>query len=469
MELEPNPLTQTSPVKANKNRFTTLIIDDDRSLTDLLSEFYREKGFIPDHCLNAEDALSKILSDQKSYDLVICDLNLPNKSGIDFIEELEANNISIPVILITAHGSVDNAAMALKKGAFDYITKPLNFNELEVVSQRAIKITNLERNYQRLQKRLTAQEGTKEILGTSQKIRELLLLINKVSKSTSNVLITGESGSGKEMVAKAIHQKSNRKNEKFIALNCSAIPNDLLEAELFGYKKGAFTGANEDRIGLFEEANKGTLFLDEIGDMPLALQAKVLRVIQERKVKPVGENKDRDIDVRIIAATHQDLKTKVKKKEFREDLFFRLCVIPIVVPPLRDRREDIPLLSNHFLKKYNSTNEKNITGFSREAMNKLKRLRWSGNVRELENTIERAVVLSNESLITENDITIEGSIELDEQTSQLFKELLTLKELEKQYIQFVLGKTFGKKEEAAEILGINRKTLYRKEKDYGLS
>lgn len=459
---KPNP-----PLVSKK--FKALIIDDDKALIGLLSEFYKTKGFNTETCLNAEDAIDLVVEQKSVFDLIICDLNLPQKTGIDFIEELAAIGIDTPVILITAYGSIDDAATALKKGAFDYITKPLNLNELEVVSQRAIKIKNLERNYEKLQKRLTLQEHSKDILGTGPKMRELLLKINKVAESMSNILIMGESGSGKEMVAQAIHNKSRRKDNKFIPINCSAIPNELLEAELFGYKKGSFTGANEDRMGLFEEANGGTLFLDEIGDMPLALQSKVLRVIQEKKVKPVGENISKSIDVRIIAATHKDLKAAVKKKEFREDLYFRLCVIPVSVPPLRERREDIPILANFFLKKYSALNEKNITGFTHEAMAKLKRLRWTGNVRELENTIERAVVLSNESLITENEITVEGSIEVDEQTSYLFKELLTLKEIEKQYIQFVLEKTYGKKEEAAQILGINRKTLYRKEKDYGLS
>jgi DNA-binding NtrC family response regulator len=327
----------------------------------------------------------------------------------------------------------------------------------------------LEKNYERLRKKLGVDSEETRLLGSGAKMRELKVLISKISQSHSNVLITGESGSGKEMVARSIHENSDRRENPFIPINCSAIPQDLLEAELFGYKKGAFTGANENRKGLFEEAQGGTLFLDEIGDMPMALQAKVLRVIQERKVKPLGESQLKKIDVRILAATHRDLKLAVKKKEFREDLYFRLCVIPVQVPSLRDRREDIPLLADYFLRKYSALNEKNLSGFSRDAMAKLKRLRWAGNVRELENTIERAVVLSNENVIGEKDITIEGSLEVDEQTSLLFKELLSLKELEKQYIRFVLEKTSGKKEEAAEILGINRKTLYRKEKDYDLN
>lgn len=458
----------TSKIIAQKS-FNVLIIDDDQALLDLLSEFYKEKKFNTLACDTAEKALRLIVDKGYEFDLIISDLNLPKKSGINFIEEITKLNIDTPVILITAYGSIEEAAIALKKGAFDYITKPLNFTELDVVSHRAIKIKNLEKNYKILKDKVEKVGKAGELLGTSPKMRELLQLIEKIAQSMTNVLITGESGTGKEMVARAIHEKSKRREERFVPINCSAIPNELLEAELFGYKKGAFTGANEDRIGLFEEANGGTLFLDEIGDMPLSLQAKVLRVIQEKKVKPVGETKTRDVDVRIIAATHKDLKQAIKKKEFRDDLYYRLCVIPVQVPPLRDHREDIPLLATHFLKKYSEINEKEINGFHKDAMTKLKRLRWSGNVRELENTIERAVVLSNDNIISESEITIEGSADIDEKTSALFSELLTLKEIEKQYIQYVLDKTYGKKEEAAEILGINRKTLYRKEKEYNLN
>ncbi len=456
-------------IKNQKNQFRVLIIDDDKALLELLSEFFSSNGFETECCESAEAGIEKVLHSGKEFDLIICDFNLPEKNGLDFIEETKVSKIEAPVILITAFGTMDDAALALKKGAYDYITKPLNFTELEVLSQRAIKIKNLEKGYERLRKKLGEVEERIDMLGSGTRMRELKVLLSKISQSQSNVLITGESGSGKEMVARTIHEKSDRREKPFIPINCSAIPKDLLEAELFGYKKGAFTGANENRKGLFEEAQGGTLFLDEIGDMPLALQAKVLRVIQDRQVKPLGDSQLKKIDVRILAATHKDLKMAVKKKEFREDLYFRLCVIPVQVPPLRDRREDIPILADFFLKKYSRLNDKGVSGFTREAMAKLKRLRWSGNVRELENTIERAIVLTNEKVISERDITIEGTLEVDEQTSLLFKELLSLRELEKQYIKFVLDKTSGKKEEAAEILGINRKTLYRKEKDYDLN
>ena len=315
-----------------KNQFRVLIIDDDRALLDLLDEFFKSIGFQTETSETAEMGIEKVLYENRDFDLIICDFNLPEKNGLDFIEEIKVSEVETPVILITAFGTMDDAATALKRGAYDYITKPLNFTELEVLSQRAIKIRNLEKNYERLRKKLGVDSEETRLLGSGAKMRELKVIISKISQSHSNVLITGESGSGKEMVARSIHENSDRRENPFIPINCSAIPQDLLEAELFGYKKGAFTGANENRKGLFEEAQGGTLFLDEIGDMPMALQAKVLRVIQERKVKPLGESQLKKIDVRILAATHRDLKLAVKKKEFREDLYFRLCVIPVQVP-----------------------------------------------------------------------------------------------------------------------------------------
>jgi len=450
------------------NLLKVLVVDDDQSLAELLCEFYREKGYQAQYCDSAEQAYRMISHEGTSFDLVISDLNLPGKSGVDLINDLRTGSHKIPVILITAHGSIDHAAKALKLGAFDYITKPLNFTELEVVSTRAIKISSFEREYNDLKQKIIEPTAPHGLIGRSSKMLDLHQLIEKVAQSSANVLITGESGTGKEVVARAIHNSGRRKQNPFVAINCSAIPRDLLEAELFGHKKGAFTGASDDRMGLFAEAEGGTLFLDEIGDMPVDLQAKVLRVLQERKIRSVGGNKDIEINVRVLAATHRDLKTAVRQKEFREDLYYRLCVIPISVPPLRERREDIPVLAVYFLKKYAQQNEKELKGFSKEAMDKLKRLRWGGNVRELENALERAVVLSVADIIEESDISLEGSMEMDEKTSQLFAELMPLKELEKRYIQYVLAKTFFRKEEAAEILGINRKTLYRKEKEYDL-
>jgi len=450
--------------KANR-QLRVLIIDDDLSMTNLIAEFFKEKNFLTKTCETAEEALVEANS-ETDFHLIICDLNLPGMNGVEFIRSLRKNEVMTPTIIITANGSLEMATKALKLGASDYITKPLNFTELDIVSKRALKVRNLELNFERLQNKLSFQENPKEMIGSSNQMRELKSLISKVAKSTTNVLIKGESGSGKELVAISLHEKSDRKNKPFVAINCSAIPSELLESELFGHIKGAFTGANSDKKGLFEEADEGTLFLDEIGDMPLALQAKVLRAVQEKSIKAVGASTNKKIDVRIIAATHKDLKKAVRNKEFREDLYFRLSVIPINVPPLRSRKEDIVILCDFFLKKFNLLNDKFIEGFEPLSIKKLRQHKWPGNVRELENTIERAVVLSPGPLLSPEDLMLEGFIQVDDITKKIFQELMPLRDLEKAYIQFVLDKTDGKKEEASKILGINRKTLYRKEKEF---
>ena len=452
-------------MQLRRTELRVLIIDDDLSMTNLIAEFFKEKNFLTKTCETAEEALVEANS-ETDFHLIICDLNLPGMNGVEFIRSLRKNEVMTPTIIITANGSLEMATKALKLGASDYITKPLNFTELDIVSKRALKVRNLELNFERLQNKLSFQENPKEMIGSSNQMRELKSLISKVAKSTTNVLIKGESGSGKELVAISLHEKSDRKNKPFVAINCSAIPSELLESELFGHIKGAFTGANSDKKGLFEEADEGTLFLDEIGDMPLALQAKVLRAVQEKSIKAVGASTNKKIDVRIIAATHKDLKKAVRNKEFREDLYFRLSVIPINVPPLRSRKEDIVILCDFFLKKFNLLNDKFIEGFEPLSIKKLRQHKWPGNVRELENTIERAVVLSPGPLLSPEDLMLEGFIQVDDITKKIFQELMPLRDLEKAYIQFVLDKTDGKKEEASKILGINRKTLYRKEKEF---
>lgn len=324
------------------------------------------------------------------------------------------------------------------------------------------------RKQQTLDHHLNEIHSMGRMTGSSHRIKEVFALIDKLSKSSCNVLLMGESGTGKEMVAVAIHEKSDRRNNKFVAVNCSAIPGQLLESELFGHKRGAFTGASESRRGLFEEANGGTIFLDEIGDMPIELQAKILRVIQEREVTPVGENCSRTVDVRIISATHNDLSIMVQQDRFRQDLYYRLAVVPVWLPRLADRREDIPLLANHFLLKYcrNSGTKKTLTP---AAIAKLMDHPWPGNVRELENNIERAVVLSDGELIDEKHILDAQTMEKHSPACGVFSKLMPLAEVERCYILFVLGHTEGKKDLAAKILGIDRKTLYRREVEYGLA
>jgi len=455
-----------SPLQIQKPR--VLLIDDDDAFLEFIKNFYLNIGFLPVTSSNAEEALELLFTEEETpFDLVLCDLKLPVKNGLDFLHELKAFNKQTPVILITAHQSIESAVQALKDGAFDYITKPINKNELEVVSQRALKHRLLEQDLNHLKQALE-KPRLGLLIGNSPKVRELHQLIEQVASSTASVLITGEAGAGKEMVARSIHARGSRREGPFIPVNCSALPPALLEAELFGHKEGALAGTFEARMGLFEEAQGGTLFLEEIGAMPLPLQMKVLRVLQERKVKRLGENVHCPIDVRVIASTPHDLKSAVRKGSFREDFYYRLNVIPIKVPPLRERRDDVPLLAHFFFKKFNALNGKNLLGFDREAMNKLLRLKWGGNVRELESTIERAVVLASGPTVKEADINVEGNLGNPAETSQIFSEMPPLRELEKHYITYVLEKTGGRKEDAAEILGINRKTLYRKEKEYQL-
>lgn len=446
---------------------TVAIIDDDPEMLALLSKLFVLENYSVETFTNAADALGSL--DQKGadqfppYDLVVSDLKLPDMSGIELLEQIHGRGgklSKIPVILVTAHGSVETAVDALKRGAFDYVVKPINLGELSHIARRALQIQNLEAARQSLEDRLNRTQSLGLMIGKSRKIQDVFDLIERVARSVSNVLITGESGTGKEMVARAIHAQSSRSKQPFVAINCSTIPGNLLESELFGHKKGSFTGATDSRKGLFEEGEGGTIFLDEIGDMPLELQAKLLRVLQERQIKPVGENRHYDIDVRILAATLCDLKALVQSGKFREDLFYRLCVIPIHLPPLRDRAEDIPLLSEYFVKKACELNHLPLKTLSKAAIAKLVRLSWPGNVRELENALERSVVLSDKKIIEEDEIQ-SNDIPQEEGPSDFFKKLPTLKELEHSYIHYVLDHTGQKKEKASEILGIDRKTLYR--------
>jgi two-component system response regulator HydG len=453
-----------------------VIIDDDSDVQAALKTFFTSQNHIPLCFGDAESALAWIENAKAPdltenglpADLIVCDLKMPGIDGIEFTERLVRMHPYIPVILLTAHSAQESAAIAMNRGAFDYITKPVNFTELNVISARAMKISDLEIKYKKLNTHLDYDRTQTfgKMIAKSKVMQDIFGLAKKVAPTSSSVMITGESGTGKEMLADAIHEASDRVAAPFVAVNCSAIPNELLESELFGHKKGAFTGATENRQGLFMEANGGTLFLDEIGDMPLSLQSKLLRVLQERKIRPVGENKSLDIDVRIISATHRDLKKMIDQGTFREDLYYRLCVIPICIPPLRDRREDILILANLFLEKYAAKNKLNVKSFSRKAVARLYQLKWCGNVRELENTVERAVILSQGSTVDEQHILIESTTNDDRKIYEHFSSHLTLRALEKEYIKHILNSVEDRKERAAAILGIDRKTLYRKEKEF---
>lgn len=455
-----------------------LVIDDDNEMRSMVADFARREGYDVSEAALASEALDLLsggglptdLHPEKGapIDLVITDLNMPGLSGIEFTEKFHALLPNVPVILITAFGSIETAIDAIRKGAFDYTTKPFKLNEMSVTIARALRYRDLHIENRRLQGEVDRSHSFAHIIGKSAGMREVFDLIKRVAPANANVLINGESGTGKERVARAIHDQGPRRSKRFVAINCTAIPESLLESELFGHAKGSFTGAAGRKRGLFEEADGGTIFLDEIGDMNQSLQAKLLRVIQERKIRAVGDTVDRDIDVRVIAATHKDLKQAIRNGGFREDLYYRLAVIPIVIPPLRHRREDIPLLAMHFLKKYADENKSKVAGFTKDAMAKLLSLPWEGNVRELENVVERAVVLAKGSEIESSDLpgSSEGDVESFFAATQSGT-LPTLEEIEKRYIRFVLDKTGGKKEKAAQILGCNRRTLYRKEREYG--
>ncbi len=459
----------------NKNLSNLVIIDDDTDLLELLSSFFRQRGYNVFGYEDARVALSEIEAKKISADVVISDFKLPVMSGLEFIKKIRSLNSNLPIILMTAQGSVELAVEAIETGAYDFVLKPLHFPQLLISVQRALFLNLVQTENKNLKSLYSDQDflGLKGVIGKSPGFKKAMELAKRVSSTQSNIIIFGESGSGKEVVAKAVHDLGERKSGPFVAINCSAIPENLLESELFGYSKGAFTGAIGSKIGLFEEANKGTLFLDEIGDLALPLQAKLLRVLQERKIKRIGENQTRDITARVICATHKDLKKEVEKGNFREDLYFRLNVIPIHMPPLRERKEDIIPLSEYFLKKFSLINNTNIKGFTKQAIKLLEVLPWKGNVRELENAIERAVVLSDLEYVDVDDLpSVDlglGELKSDagDHTNALFSinQIMSLEEIGKRYIEFIFKRNTFAKEQTAKELGIDRKTLYRKLKE----
>lgn len=460
----------------SKNLSSLVIIDDDLDLLELLTSFFKTRGYVVFPFEDARIALDEIESNKIAVDVIISDLKLPVMSGMDFIKRLQKFNSSLPVILMTAQGSLETAVEAIEAGAYDFVLKPLHVPQLLISVQRALYLNQVQVENSQFKNLFSDQDfsGLKGVIGKSEGFKKAMELAKRVSSSQANVIIFGESGSGKEVVAKAVHELGDKKSGPFVAINCSAIPENLLESELFGYAKGAFTGAVGSKIGLFEEANKGTLFLDEIGDLALPLQAKLLRVLQERKIKRIGENQTRDISARVICATHKDLKKEVEKGNFREDLYFRLNVIPIHMPPLRERKEDIIPLSEYFLKKFSLINKTSIVGFTKEAMKLLELLPWKGNVRELENAIERAVVLSNSEYVDVDDLPALEPLVADKKESETeasdaifsIDSVMSLDDMNKKYIDFIFKRNGFAKEQTARELGIDRKTLYRKLKDH---
>lgn len=461
------------------------VVEDDQDMSEVIEAFFKPRGFDVTTFSTPLDALASLKKNQEHFDVIITDLMMPELSGIEFTQRLHEEEIDIPVILVTGHNDLDLAVQTVEVGAYDFILKPIPFPNLLTSVQRAMHFRKVNGENKVLKAVIQNKEGTgvTGIIGKSAGFRAALDLAKKVASSQAHILITGESGAGKEVIAKAVHQMGSRAKEPFVTINCSAIPETLLESELFGHAKGSFTGAIDKKVGLFEEAEGGTLFLDEIGDMTLQLQAKLLRVLQEKKIRRIGENQQRGIDVRIVAATHKDLRLEVAERRFREDLYFRLNVIPIRIPPLRQRKEDILPLAEFFLKKYSALNNIALTGFSREATDHLLNNPWRGNVRELENTVERAVVLATSNVIEQKDLidfekqnqeeVIETTVPSVTVAPKLTTEMtlekivmnertLKLEELCQIYILKVLRKNNESKEKTAKELGIDRKTLYRK-------
>ena len=441
-----------------------LVVDDEQIIRESISFILRKEGYSVGEAENGKVAYQKLLTE--SYDLIITDLEMPEMKGIELLERVVQMNPQTAVIIITAYGSLETAIAALRTGASDYILKPIEFDELLVKLRRLLDHKKLALENQYLRRELHQEANFSNLVGKSPPMQRVFDLIQKVSQTDSTVLITGKSGTGKELVAKAIHYNSKRNLEPFITVNCGAIPETLIESELFGHKKGAFTGAVADKVGYFKAADRGTLFLDEISDMPMQLQVKLLRAIEQKEVTPVGISTSITVDVRFIVATNRDLQKEVANARFREDLFYRLNVIDIKLPSLAERKEDIPLLVDHFIKKYRQEMRKDIQGVDSTAMQLLMQHEWKGEIRELENIIERAVIFCNGPFITVSELPefFRGgsSIDIGEGYTSLEAAMNTI---ERQYILAELRKHNFNKEITAQALKISLPTLYRRIKD----
>ncbi len=444
-----------------------LVVDDDHAHRTMLRTLLGGWGFRIEEADDGDTAVRKVRD--QAFDLILMDVRMVRMSGPEALKAVKTLNPAIPIIIMTAYSSVETAVETLKNGAYDYLTKPLDFDELRLSMERAMDHTRLREENRVLRERLGDHFDRRNLIGRSSAMIRVLETVSQVAPSEATVLISGESGTGKEMIAGAIHYNSLRKDGPFVKINCAAITETLLESELFGHEKGAFTGAHRRKEGRFRQAHGGSLFLDEISEMSLAMQVKLLRVLQEREVTRVGGEEVIPVDVRIIAATNKDLDEEIRHDRFREDLYYRLNVVSIPMPPLRERREDIPLLAQHFLERFAKANRKVISGFTPRAMDQLLRHSWPGNVRELMNAVERAVVLSRSNVLTEQDLTgIQGPArtEDDRTTDDQGPPPLSLGDVEKAAILKTLEETGGNKSEAARRLGITRKTLHKKLKSY---
>lgn len=450
-------------MKKSKGRI--LVVDDEKSMREILEIFLKSEGYGVSVAENGEKAIKAVKED--IFDLIITDMNMPKVGGLELLRNVKQTAPDTVVVIITAFGTTESAVEAMKLGAYDYIQKPFQMDDIRLVIKNALEKQRLQKDVSILKEQLKAP-SLENIIGKSDAMQTLFSVISKTAESSASVLITGESGTGKELVAKAVHSLSARKEHHFVAVNCAAIPEGLLESELFGYMKGAFTGAASNKQGLFELANDGTLFLDEIGEMPMSLQAKLLRVIEGGAFRRVGGVSDINVDVRIISATNKNLGERIETGQFREDLYFRLNVLSVKIPPLRERRDDIPLLVDHFLMKFSGDKKK----FSRDAIELLKNYRWKGNVRELENIIERVVLLCDSDVIgaehlpdeissvsrTEKVAVPSGGIDIEK----------LMEDTEKSYLLKALEKTNGVKTEAAKLLNLTFRSFRHKLKKYGI-
>ena len=443
-----------------------LVVDDDREMCQFLADVLGEEGYRVEMAHDGPSAVERYRAE--CFDLTITDLMMPRMRGTELVRKLKEIDAHALVLLITAFGSIESAVEAMHAGAFHYVTKPFRTDEILIQVKRALEQRNLQSEVERLRQQVHSRFGFENIIGQSARMREIFELVAHVSDLAVNVLIVGESGTGKEMIARAIHQNSARAAKSFVPINCAAIPETLLESELFGYVRGAFTDARKDRRGLFQAASGGVLFLDEISEIPLSLQAKLLRVIEDKEVRPLGTNQGEKVDARLVSACNRDPELLVQEGRFRQDLYYRLNVIRIDLPPLRERADDIPILIEHFMRKFSGQSHRKLDGIEPEALDALTNYHWPGNVRELEHTIERAVLLGKEaciglqdfppSLVARNDNVLP--------LAAAVAKSYTLRDLEKEYIMRVMEIAGGNKTEAAKTLGVDRTTLYRKLEEY---
>jgi two-component system response regulator HydG len=445
-----------------------LIVDDDRAMCEMLEGALARRGFEATSRTSADEA--SLLLGTQDFDVVVTDLNMQGTSGLELCQQVVANRPDVPVVVVTAFGSLETAVGAIRAGAYDFVTKPFEMEDIALTLERAVAHKQLREEVKRLRTAVRDSQQTGDMIGTSAPMQKVYDLVARVAETEATVLVTGESGTGKELVAKAIHSRSRRKEGPFVAINCAAMPEPLLESELFGHTKGAFTDARQARQGLFLKASGGTIFLDEIGEMAMGMQAKLLRVLQERTVRPVGGDNEVPFDTRIIAATNRDLDTEVAERRFREDLFYRINVVRVNVPALRSRGSDVLVLAQHFVERFAAVHRTSVKGLSSAAAERLMAYSWPGNVRELQNCIERAVALARYEMLGVDDLPEKLR---DYRPTRILvesedpAELLPMEEVERRYVLRVLQAVGGNKTLAAEVLGFDRRTLYRKLERYG--